>query len=225
MLRLTGILLLLYSAAMLGAEDDMQRASEMMRAGNFAEAYCIWRPLAEAGNIDAQFNLGWMYHNGYGLAIDEQKAHDWWRRAAEQNHTDAQFALAMLYAHGSGKIKKDMEQAVSLYIQAARGGHGDASLILRNMIERNDKAVRAVAHRLLTEDWKLLGGALEIQSKRVNVRRSPSLKATIITVLERGHRLVELSRRNKWVHVGITGQGITGWVHASLVQVPASPQP
>ena len=39
-------------------------------AGDDTTALAIWRPCAEQGNAVAQYNLGLMYRNGYGVAQD-----------------------------------------------------------------------------------------------------------------------------------------------------------
>ena len=110
---------------------DIEDAVHAMREGNFAEAYCILRPHAEAGDAEAQYNVGWMYLNGYGLAINDSLALEWWQRAADQGHVDAIFSMAMLYSLGEGQVRKDMDRAVDLYLLAAEEGHEDARLIIR----------------------------------------------------------------------------------------------
>ena len=50
---------------------DLDDAVSAMRTGDFAEAYCIMRPLAESGDADSQYNIGWMYVNGYGLRVND----------------------------------------------------------------------------------------------------------------------------------------------------------
>ncbi|MCB1737747.1 MAG: SEL1-like repeat protein, partial [Gammaproteobacteria bacterium] len=68
--------------------DLYKRGVESMEAGNFADAYCLWKPLAQQGYVEAQYSLGWMYANGYGLAMDEAQALSWWKRAADRGHAD-----------------------------------------------------------------------------------------------------------------------------------------
>ena len=46
--------------------------------GDYAEAYCLWRPLAEQGYAEAQYHLGWLYANGNGLAVDIDRALGFW---------------------------------------------------------------------------------------------------------------------------------------------------
>ena len=50
-------------------EVALRDASLAVKKGNYAIAYCIWNSLAESNDAEALYNLGWLYHNGYGLAI------------------------------------------------------------------------------------------------------------------------------------------------------------
>lgn len=34
---------------------------DSLNAGDFAEAFCIWRPLAMQGHVEAAYHLGWLY--------------------------------------------------------------------------------------------------------------------------------------------------------------------
>ena len=57
-----------------------------LHAGDYATALQEWRPLAEQGNADAQYNLGVMYDNGQGVPQDYAEAVKWYRLAAEQGY-------------------------------------------------------------------------------------------------------------------------------------------
>ena len=59
-------------------------------------------PIAEQGYAPAQYNLGIMYDNGYGVPQDYAEAMKWYRLAAEQGHTDAQYNLGLMYDNGRG---------------------------------------------------------------------------------------------------------------------------
>ena len=56
----------------------------------------IWRPLAEKGDADAQFNLGQAYRLGRGVPTNLSAAQTWFERAANQGHLDAQATLGLL---------------------------------------------------------------------------------------------------------------------------------
>ena len=94
--------LLVALAAAAPARADYEAGLAAARAGDYASALREWRPLAEAGNRDAQFNLGLAYENGLGVAADACEAERWYRRAAEQEDRQAQAYLAEMYAKGLG---------------------------------------------------------------------------------------------------------------------------
>ena len=50
--------------------------------GNYATALSELRPLAEQGNVDAQYNLGLMYDKGHGVPQDLVQAHKWFNLSA-----------------------------------------------------------------------------------------------------------------------------------------------
>lgn len=78
---------------------------EAYEAGDYAAALQEFRPLAEAGNSTAQFNLGWMYESGEGAPQDYEEAAKWYRKAAEQGNASAQYRLGWMYYTGQGVPK------------------------------------------------------------------------------------------------------------------------
>ena len=73
--------------------------------GKFQE----YKASAEQGDAEAQFNLGWCYDDGRGVAKDYVEAVKWYRKAAEQCHTEAQLNLGYCYANGQGVVKDKVE--------------------------------------------------------------------------------------------------------------------
>lgn len=61
--------------------------------GDSATAIKIWKPLAEKGDRDAQYHLGYMFQTGTGVKKDNEKAHYWYTKAAQNGHGKA-FVLA-----------------------------------------------------------------------------------------------------------------------------------
>ncbi|MEL0293952.1 MAG: tetratricopeptide repeat protein, partial [Alphaproteobacteria bacterium] len=88
-------LLTLLSAPALGADFD--KGLTAAKRGDYATALREWMPLAEQGHARAQYNLGLMHHNGYGVEQDDAMALKWWQRAAEQGLADAQYNLGVMY--------------------------------------------------------------------------------------------------------------------------------
>ena len=93
--------------------------------GDFDVALKEWRPLAEHGDADAQFNLGMMYDNGQGVPQDNAEAMRWFRLAAKQGVALAQYYLGRMYAYGQG-VPQDHAEAVRWYRLAAEQGDADA---------------------------------------------------------------------------------------------------
>lgn len=69
---------------------------EAWQRADYAGAVAIWRPLAEAGDADAAFNLGQAYRLGRGVPLNLTAAQTWLLRAAAKDHLDAQATLGLL---------------------------------------------------------------------------------------------------------------------------------
>ncbi len=95
------------------------------QAGHYTRALQEFKPLAEQGHAQAQFNLGVMYSEGQGVAQDDRQAVDWFRKAAEQGFAGAQNNLGAMYDKGRG-VAQDDRQAVDWYRKAAEQGFAKA---------------------------------------------------------------------------------------------------
>jgi len=82
---------------------------------------------AEQGDASAQYNLGYAYATGKGVAKDEVEAVNWFRKSASQNNTKAQVYLGNCYMDGVG-VKKNIEEAFQWYRQAAQQTNALAQL-------------------------------------------------------------------------------------------------
>ncbi len=75
---------------------DVQGGVEAWQRGDFAGAVGRWRPLADKGDADAQFNMGQAYRMGRGVPADPKIAQSWYQKAAAQGHELAQGNLGLL---------------------------------------------------------------------------------------------------------------------------------
>jgi len=197
--------------------DPIQQGVAAVRRGDFAEAYCLWRPLAEQGNAAAQFQLGWLYANGEGLRQNPASAADWWERAAHNGHADADLALAQAYRNGRGR-DKDMKQAVYWLLVGVRNGNDEAQEILRGMAGSGIEPAVAELGRLLRDGgWQVLGDAASVNADSANLRAKPSTSAKLIGSLNKGDKVMVLLRQGKWLRVGVIGSDTLAWVYARLV--------
>ena len=78
------------------AAADFAVGMEACQRGDYATALREWRPLAEAGNVDAQNNLGAMHYEGQGVAKDEVRAYAWAMLAFEKGSSAAKVAKEYL---------------------------------------------------------------------------------------------------------------------------------
>jgi len=99
---------------------------------------------AKLGDADAQFHLGVMYLEGWGVAKDAVEAVSWWRKAAEQGNAVAQFNLGNMYDNGEG-IPKDAVEAVSWWRKAAEQGDARAHLELARMYRNGEGVAKNAA--------------------------------------------------------------------------------
>jgi TPR repeat protein len=84
---------------------DYQKAFQEFKAG------------ADAGQAEAEFDLGVMYAQGFGVRRDLTAAANWYRKAADQGNAEAQFALGQMYGHGWG-VPRDTADALRWFEMA-----------------------------------------------------------------------------------------------------------
>ena len=96
-------------------------AAVLMTASMWAADFSITLEKAELGNVNAQFDLGFMYDTGKGVAQDYAQAAYWYRKAADQGLKEAQFMLGFLYQTGKG-VDHDYTQAAYWFQKAADQG-------------------------------------------------------------------------------------------------------
>jgi cell division septation protein DedD len=76
--------------------NDARAGVEAWRAQDYEEAVRIWRPLADRGDADAQFNLAQAYFLGRGLPQNMTLAEQWYARAARGGNEEAQANYGLL---------------------------------------------------------------------------------------------------------------------------------
>jgi TPR repeat protein len=100
--------------------------------GDYATTLRLYRPLADQGDAEAQFNLGTMYDYGRGVPQDYAEAVTWYRKAADQGDADAQNNLGKMYFNGHG-VPQDYNAALKWYRKSADQGRGSGQNNLGKM--------------------------------------------------------------------------------------------
>ena len=100
---------------------DLDKGLAAFDEGDYATSLAECQPLADEGNAGAQFCVGRLYANGFGVAMDDPQAIKWYGLAAEAGHAEAQFNLGVMYANGWG-VDMNWEESARYYLLAAEQG-------------------------------------------------------------------------------------------------------
>lgn len=122
---------------------------------DFTTAARIFTPYAEAGNIKAQFYLGFMYSTGRGVPQNYIMAVYWYRRSAEQGDPTAQYMLGLLYDKGQGVPQNYIEAHKWLNLATAHAPRAtrDYSARLRDAIATKMTRGELGTARLRALEW------------------------------------------------------------------------
>ncbi|WP_455002985.1 tetratricopeptide repeat protein [Cardiobacterium hominis] len=111
-------------------------------APDYIEAMHKWRPKAEAGDTEAQFQLGQMYALSYGLEQDFKTAAEWYAKSAEQGNAKARTALALCYEYGYG-VAHNAETARAWIEKAAAQDFPPAQVAMGGLAEKEKDYAKA----------------------------------------------------------------------------------
>ena len=131
---------------------DFQAGMDARNRGDFTKALREWQPLADKGDVHAQFYVGLLYENGDGVPRDIAKARQWYEKSAAQKGANAQVYLGLLSAFGQGG-PIDLVQAYVWYSLAAENGHEGAAVYRGDLAKEMTPAQIAEAQKRVRE-WK-----------------------------------------------------------------------
>jgi TPR repeat protein len=117
--------------------QSVKAGVEAWQRADYAAAVGIWRPLAEADDADAAFNLGQAYRLGRGVPTNLAAAQTWLERAARKGHVDAQTTLGLLLFDTGNRIG-----GMRWLKSAAEQGEPRALLIYGTALFNGDGVVR-----------------------------------------------------------------------------------
>lgn len=88
---------------------------------------------AEAGDAEAQNNLGKMYNEGSGVNKDINQARDWFKKSAEQGNVNGEVSLGKWYLAKDKKDNGDYNEILKWFRKAAEQGCAEAQIQLGTM--------------------------------------------------------------------------------------------
>lgn len=115
------------------AGQSVKAGIEAWQHANYGAAVAIWRPLADKGDADAQFNLGQAYRLGRGVPLNLGAAKVWFERAAQKGHVDAETTLGLLLFENG-----EQPPGLKWLRQAADQGEARAQLVYGTALYNGD---------------------------------------------------------------------------------------
>ena len=103
-------------------EQLYQKGLDAENRKDYVTALDYYRKVADAGNSDGFFKLGWFYDNGYGVSQDYSEAYQWYKKAADAGDMYAMNNIGVLFACGHG-VSKSQVEALDWYKKAADKGN------------------------------------------------------------------------------------------------------
>jgi TPR repeat protein len=105
--------------------EQLQDWEAAYRRNDFTTAYRLLRPLADGGDVNAQYNLGVMLRDGRGVPQNSAEAATWFRKAAQQGLVPAQYNLGVMLFSGQD-VERNLAEAVAWFRKAAEQGMAQA---------------------------------------------------------------------------------------------------
>lgn len=109
-------------------EGPAKAAMEAFQSGRHAKAVELAKPLAEQGNAEALYLLGFASESGQGIEASKDKALEYYRKAAAGKHKDAVYRLAFILLASDKEDERD--QARQALETAAKDDPAVAARIL-----------------------------------------------------------------------------------------------
>ena len=114
-----------------------------------------WRKAADAGDAQAQYELGFCHENGVGVEPDKVEAMKWFRRSAQGGYAPAQFLLGFFHQEGH-RLEYDHDEILRWYGKAADQGYAKAQFNLGCYYDDGqDKSGKVVAGGTVV--WTITG--------------------------------------------------------------------
>lgn len=150
----------------------------------------VWLAAAEAGDPEAETNVGEIYERGIGTAPNYEVAVIWYKKAADKGYARAEFNLGTLYEQGLG-VPADRLAALNLYRQA--WGLPADNLMYTSAAQREETELRDQLEKQVAEKDQQIG-LLEKQLKQMQDELAKNKAAA-----EHTGSNAEIAALKKWI--------------------------
>lgn len=125
--------------------------------------------LAQNGDKEAQFRVGYWYEHGIGAKKDDSKALHWYLKAAENGQLSAMFYLAGFYQGGRGGSKSNWDKALYWYSLSAERGVKESQYNMAFFYHRGRLGVEKNYDKALHWYLKAAENGMPIASNNIGV--------------------------------------------------------
>jgi len=157
---------------------------------DYKSALRIWMNAAEAGDAEAQNNVGEIFERGLGGEPNYEAAVTWYQKAADSGNSRALFNLGTLYEQGLG-VPEDKLKALNLYRRS--WGIGEDNLMYASAAQREQAQLRAELDQSLAEKDQ------QIQLLQKQLRQLESEAQKRATQANAGDSAKELAALRTWI--------------------------
>ncbi len=154
-------------------QDSFMQGKQAYEEHDYAKAFSLLKPAAEAGNPNAQYYLAILYDFGRGTKVNHEEANMWYLKSAQQGNDDAQYNLAISYRRGEG-IEQDEHKTVYWLSKSAANGDADAMSVLTDYAQDAEFSDAQYALACIYRDGVKLTGDLTLNpNERDNQNIAP----------------------------------------------------
>ena len=179
-----------------GCGDKEQPATEVAQQQPLKQKIQELIQKAEAGDADAETELGEIYASGEGLPKDVLKAANLFRQAAEKGIAKAQFRLGQMYSRGEG-VPQDSARATDLIKQSAVNGYTKAQTLLASMYAKGEGVTRDDVLAYVWSSLAVSGGEQDAKQLQDSVTLSTVLHEEADRLKAKWKRGVEIVREKQ----------------------------
>ena len=162
------LVVLLVSGVACKQSSSVQAPAQTETAPTAPTDVAALRVKANAGDADAQFNLGVWYNFGHGVPQDSAQAVAWIRKAADQGLVGAQFNLGNAYRDGQGVPQDYVEAHKWFNLAASRMAAANQQQLAdtRTRLEARDAVAKLMTPTQIEAAQKLASAWLAAFQKR-----------------------------------------------------------
>ncbi|MCF6219826.1 MAG: sel1 repeat family protein [Robiginitomaculum sp.] len=120
-LGITTALFYIFTSMPALAGDPVFDAYDAYERGEYKKAYTGFLPIAQAGNNDVQYLVGYLYFEGQGVAQSYHNAATWFTKAADGGNVTAMLTMGEMYE--TDRLGPNMQEAMRWYKMAANIGN------------------------------------------------------------------------------------------------------